>query len=275
MAKTYAIVMNKGGAGKTTVATNLAGVLAGEKGAKVLIADIDGQGNTAWTFGVDTSRGFENTIYDVFMGECTVKDIIINVAENLDVVPANRDMNLIEFDIYKPLEAKVKEDNENGYLVLKKALEQVQDDYDYIIIDTPPSLGFVTRNALLACDEVIIPFAPDHYTGKGLVSLLNEIDEFKLEQNVDIKIAGVVGMLIQQNTTVHKAVYETAKDYCRSRRIRLYNHSIKRATAYERATTFDNLPATLTTTRKKAGKAVKAFFELTDEIIEREVVANG
>ncbi|PGO60758.1 ParA family protein [Priestia megaterium] len=274
MATIYSIVMNKGGVGKTTFATNFAGVLSEEKDARVLIVDSDGQANSAYTFGMDTSDR-EYTIYDVYMGKCTIKDVTVNVRKNIDVAVANRDMNLIEFDIYNTLESRVRDEGKSEYTILKDALKEVENEYDYIIIDTPPSLGFVTRNGLIACDEVIIPFQPTHYASKGLVSMINEIDEFKIEQGIDIKIAGVVGMVIDKKTVVHTAIYPTARDYCRSRKIPFMKRSIPRATVYEKSVTFDNLPATLLTNRKKASKAVKPFFEIVDEILEGEVVVNG
>jgi chromosome partitioning protein len=274
MATIYSIVMNKGGVGKTTFTANFAGVLSEEKDSRVLIIDSDGQANSAYTFGIDTSN-YQNTIYDVYMGKCTIKDVTVNVRKNIDIALANKDMNLIEFDIYNLLEARVKEDGKSEYTILKDALKEVVDEYDYIIIDTPPSLGFVTRNGLIACDEVIIPFQPTHFAGKGLVSMINEIDEFKLEQGISIKIAGIVGMMLEKKTIVHSTIYQTAKDYCASRKIPFMKRSIPKSTVYEKAITFDNLPATLVTTRKKASKAVKPFFEIVDEILEREVVVNG
>ena len=168
MAKIIAIANQKGGVGKTTTSINLAAGLA-YTNQRILLVDFDPQGNATQGIGAK-AVGFDKTVYDVIMQNASVKDCVVNLpiySPKLDVLCSN--VNLAGADLEM---ANYKEGREK---LLKRKLDEVRDDYDYIIIDCPPSLGLLNTNALTAADSVIIPVQSEYYALEGLTQLLSTI----------------------------------------------------------------------------------------------------
>lgn len=256
MSNVYCICMNKGGVGKTTLTTNIAGVLASRQ-KKVLIVDTDGQGNCAISFGYDPSK-FEDSIYDVFIGEKSIDDVKVKIDGFVDLVPANDDMNFLEFDVLP----KIKQYSQPFHL-LKKEIDKVRDNYDYILIDTPPSMGLVLFNALVTSNNVMLPFVPEQYNVKGLIRVVNAIRKFRDTHNPDLNISGVAGMMIDKRTILHASMLDKAKEYCERNNVHFFNTIIPRSIVFANANAYEIMPAVW----NRKGKAIKACHELVGELI--------
>jgi chromosome partitioning protein len=258
MGKVYTVAMNKGGVGKTSLLTNLASVIAEvlpEK--KVLIIDTDGQGNTTLSFGQNPREISEN-VYDIFAGNATIDDVKISVSENIDLVPANRDMNFVEMDILTDLEKFPK-----VFELLKRQVDEVIDDYDYIFIDTPPSIGLVTLNALRVADEVIIPFVPEAFSTYGLTELIEAIEDFKDTENPKLNIAGVVGMMIQP-VNLHTNLMQGVRQWCIDNDMICYDTTISKSIRFAEAVAEQGSPAIWF---DKNHKIVRQYYDLAEEIV--------
>ena len=182
MGRVIAITNQKGGVGKTTTSTNLSACLA-EIGKKVLVVDIDPQGNATSGLGIEKNE-LENTIYDLFIGECELEDCLQkDTLENLSVLPSNVNLSGAEIDLIGV---------EQREFILKKELDKIKDDYDYIIIDCPPSLNILTFNALSAADSVLVPIQCEYYALEGLSQLIYTINLVKKRLNPELKMEGVV-----------------------------------------------------------------------------------
>ncbi len=201
MGKIISFSNQKGGVGKTTSAINLATYVA-KAGKKVLLIDFDPQGNATSGFGVEKNQ-LQNSCYDLIMGECTANAAILpTMVDNLYIMPCNIDLAAAEVDLVN-LPARES--------ALKRAIELIKNDYDFIFIDCPPSLGLLTLNALVASDSVIIPIQSEFFALEGLSQLVNTIKIVKQRLNPALTINGVILTMYDTRTTMSKQV--TAEIY--------------------------------------------------------------
>ena len=201
MSKTIAIANQKGGVGKTTTAINLSACLS-EAGKKVLTLDIDPQGNTSSGLGID-KNDIENSVYELLIGECEIGDCIYDsVKEGLKIIPANINLSGAEIELV--------EFEDKDYR-LKKQLDLIKDQYDYIIIDCPPSLSQLTINALTAADCVLVPMQCEYYALEGLSQLMYTIDLVKNRLNPELYIEGIVFTMFDSRTNLSMQVVENVK----------------------------------------------------------------
>ncbi|MDO4318170.1 MAG: AAA family ATPase [Lachnospiraceae bacterium] len=201
MGKAIAITNQKGGVGKTTTAINLSACLA-ENGMKVLVLDIDPQGNCSSGLGVDKDS-VENSIYQLLIGECGIREAILHTeVEGLDIIPS--DVNLAGAEI-ELLDVEDKE-----YLLCKKVAE-VKEEYDYILIDCPPSLNTLTLNAMTTADSIIVPIQCEYYALEGLSQLIRTIELVRNRLNENLSIDGVVFTMFDGRTNLSLQVVENVR----------------------------------------------------------------
>ena len=202
MERIIAIANQKGGVGKTTTAINLSACLA-EKGKKVLAIDMDPQGNMTSGLGVDKDS-VEKTVYDLIIGEAQIEEIICKeVLENLDVLPTNIDLSAAEIELIGI---------ENKEYIIKNEVEKVKENYDFIIIDCPPSLSMLTINAMTTADSVLVPIQCEYYALEGLSQLIHTIELVKERLNSNLEIEGVVFTMYDARTNLSLQVVENVKD---------------------------------------------------------------
>lgn len=203
LGRIIAVTNQKGGVGKTTTSVNLGACLA-YIGQKVLLVDIDPQGNA--TSGVGVEKGdVHQCIYDVLVDDVDVRETIKqSKVENLSIVPATISLAGAEIELVPTISREVR---------LKKALEKVKDDFDYIIIDCPPSLGLLTINALTASDAVVIPVQCEYYALEGLSQLLSTVRLVQKHLNHDLMIDGVLLTMLDARTNLGIQVIEEVKKY--------------------------------------------------------------
>lgn len=202
MGRIIAIANQKGGVGKTTTAINLSACLA-ESGKKVLTIDTDPQGNTTSGLGVDKDE-LENTVYELMLDECTIKESLVKTEfENLDLIPSNVNLAGAEIELLGI--------NEKEY-ILKNAVDYIKDDYDFVIIDCPPSLNMLTVNALTTANTVLVPIQCEYYALEGLSQLLHTISLVKERLNGNLQIEGVVFTMYDARTNLSLQVVENVKN---------------------------------------------------------------
>lgn len=200
MLRTICIANQKGGVGKTTTSVNLSAGLAG-LGRRVLLIDMDPQGNASSGLGIKRYENQENNVYQVLIGEKLITQVIqMSSLDNLSVVPANPDLVGAEIELV---------DMPHREYRLKKAIESVSDRYDYVIIDCPPSLGLLTVNALSAANTFMVPLQCEYFALEGLSQLLNTAGLIKKSLNPQLKIEGIVlTMFDKRNNLSHQVVSE-------------------------------------------------------------------
>ncbi|MEK5445115.1 MULTISPECIES: ParA family protein [Fredinandcohnia] len=203
MGKIISIANQKGGVGKTTTSVNLSACLA-YVGKRVLLVDIDPQGNATSGCGIEKAN-IDQCIYDVLVDDVEAKNVTVpTTVENLYMIPATIQLAGAEIELVPTISREVR---------LKRALEEVQDQYDYIIIDCPPSLGLLTLNALTASDTVIIPVQCEYYALEGLSQLLNTIRLVQKHLNKELMIDGVLLTMLDARTNLGIQVIEEVKKY--------------------------------------------------------------
>ncbi len=202
MGKIIAIANQKGGVGKTTTAINLSACLA-ERRKKVLVIDIDPQGNTSSGLGID-KNAIEYGVYEMIVGDADIKDCIHPTEiKRLKIIPSSIELSGAEIELYGM---------ENREYRLKEKLDKVKKDYDFIIIDCPPSLGMLTINALTAAGSVIIPIQCEYYALEGLTQIIYTVNLIKERLNDKLKIEGIVFTMFDSRTNLSEQVVENVKE---------------------------------------------------------------
>jgi len=253
MGRIIAVANQKGGVGKTTTAINLSACLA-ESGKKVLTVDADPQGNTSSGLGVD-KNAINNTIYQLMIGECTIEDSIqYNVLENLSLIPSNVNLAGAEIELIGVEEKEY---------ILKKSIDQIKDNYDFIIIDCPPSLNTLTVNAMTTADSILVPIQCEYYALEGLTQLVHTINLVKERLNPDLSIEGVVFTMYDARTNLSLQVVENVKSNLKQN---IYKSIIPRIVRLAEAPSH-GLPINLYDS-KSAG--AEAYRDLASEVITRE-----
>ena len=202
MGRIIAIANQKGGVGKTTTAINLSACLA-EAEKRVLTIDMDPQGNTTSGLGIDKNN-CENTIYQLILGECSFDEALIHTEfEYLDLIPSNVNLAGAEIELLNI---------ENREYVLHNEIEKIKDNYDFIIIDCPPSLNMLTVNAMTTASSVLVPIQCEYYALEGLSQLIYTINLVKERLNPDLQMEGVVFTMYDARTNLSLQVVENVKN---------------------------------------------------------------
>ena len=254
MGKIVSVANQKGGVGKTTTSINLSTLLA-KKGKKVLLIDADPQGNATSGLGIEKEQQF--SVYDVLREDIEVENTLQTTqVKNLDLCPSNINLAGAEVQLVGA---------ENREFRLKSKLENIKDDYDYIIIDCPPSLGLVTLNAFTASDSVLIPIQCEYYALEGLGQLLNTIELVKTHMNKDLKVEGALLTMYDARTNLSNQVVNEVKKYFGDR---VYKNVIPRNVRLSEAPSY-GMPISLYDPRSKGAKAyekfAKEFIKMNDE----------
>lgn len=202
MGRIIAVANQKGGVGKTTTAINLSACLA-EKGQKVLAVDMDPQGNMTSGLGLDKDTA-EKTVYDIIIGEADIEEVLQQGSvENIDILPTNIDLSAAEIELIGV---------DNKEYIIKNAIDKVKDNYDFVIIDCPPSLSMLTINAMTTADSVLVPIQCEYYALEGLSQLIHTVELVKERLNPVLEIEGVVFTMYDARTNLSLQVVENVKD---------------------------------------------------------------
>ncbi|MGE7546174.1 ParA family protein [Sporosarcina newyorkensis] len=253
MGKIIAIANQKGGVGKTTTSVNLSACLA-HIGKKVLLIDSDPQGNA--TSGVGINKGdVQDCIYSILIDDVPVKDVILQTEiENLEIIPATISLAGAEIELVSTISREVR---------MKHAIQDIKDQYDYIVIDCPPSLGLLTLNALTASDSIIIPVQCEYYALEGLSQLLSTVRLVQKHLNDSLYIDGVLLTMFDARTNLGIQVIEEVKKYFQDK---VYRTIIPRNVRLSEAPSHGK-PIIMYDSRSKGAEV---YLELAKEVVENE-----
>lgn len=253
MAKTVSILNQKGGVGKTTTAVNLAAAI-GASGKKVLLADIDPQGNSTSGYGIN-KRGIKKSSYEVLTGEIDASEAIMSTAfEGVDLIPANMNLAGAELEII---------DRKNRESILKKSLVEVWDHYDYIFLDCPPSLGLITLNALTASDTFLVPIQCEYYALEGLSQLMSTARKIKQLYNPYLELEGVLLTMYDGRLNLTQQVVSEVKKFFPKK---VYSVTIPRNVRLSEAPSFGQPVIYF----DKNSKGSLAYLSLCDEFLSQQ-----
>lgn len=252
--KVICVFNQKGGVGKTTTNINLCAYLAME-GYKVLTLDIDPQGNTTSGLGID-KRNLELSMYDVLTSDVSISDVIVksDLIQNLHIAPSTMELAGAEVEMIG--------DGDREHILVNK-LQEVKDNYDFIFIDCPPSLGILTINALTCSDSVLIPIQSEFYALEGVGQLINTIQLVTKSLNTNLSIEGVVMTMYDNRTNLSNEVYKEVKNYFKDK---VFKSTIPRNIRLAEAPSF-GLPIMLYDDKCKGADAYKKF---TKEFLKRQ-----
>jgi len=252
VSRVIAIANQKGGVGKTTTAVNLSACLA-ELGKRVLLIDIDPQGNATSGIGVDRKR-LKTSVYDVLLDEVPLLDAVVETrVRGLRLLPATIDLAGAEIELVPRISRETR---------LKLALEPVRDQFDFVLMDCPPSLGLLTINALTAADSILIPIQCEYYALEGLTQLMDTFRLVREALNPSLEVEGVVLTMFDGRTNLSIQVVEDVKRYFKGQ---VYRSIITRNVRLSEAPSH-GLPITMYDARSKGAEA---YMELAREVIER------
>lgn len=252
MGRVIAIANQKGGVGKTTTAINLSATLA-EAGQRVLAVDFDPQGNETSGLGVE-KEAVEKTVYELIVGECDINDCLVKeVQKNLDLLPSNVNLAGAEIELLEM---------ENKESILRYYLNEIKDNYDFIIIDCPPSLSLLTLNALTASDTVLVPIQCEYYALEGLNQVMKTVKLVKKKLNPSLEMEGVVFTMYDARTNLSQQVVESVKSALNEN---IYNTIIPRNVRLAEAPSY-GMPITVYDS-KSAG--AEKYRMLAAEVISR------
>lgn len=256
MTKILAITNQKGGVGKTTTSINLAASLA-TKGQRVLLIDLDPQGNATMGSGID-KRSLDNTIYHILLGDKSINEVrITSESGNYHVLPANRELAGAEIELV---------DAEHRETILKNALAPVLGEYEYILIDCPPALNLLTLNGLCAAESVMIPMQCEYYALEGLSDLVNTIRKVRANLNPVLEIEGLLRTMFDPRNTLAQHVSEQLQQHFGDKVYRTIiprNVRIAEAPSYGKPVLYHD----------KLSKGTQAYLALASEMLKEEVPA--
>ena len=247
MGKIVSIANQKGGVGKTTTSINLSTILA-KKGRKVLMIDADPQGNASSGVGIDRDE-IELSVYDILINDNTLEEVVKKTnIKNLDICPSNINLAGAEVELVSMMSREQR---------LKEKLDIIKNDYDYIIIDCPPSLGLITLNAFTASDSVLIPVQCEYYALEGLGQLLNTISLVKKHLNKDIEVEGALLTMYDIRTNLSNQVVKEVKKYFNDK---VYKNVIPRNVKLSEAPSY-GMPISIYDPRSKGAKSYEKFVK--------------
>jgi chromosome partitioning protein len=253
MGRIIAIANQKGGVGKTTTAINLSACLA-EVGKKVMVIDLDPQGNTTSGFGIEKNE-LEQTVYEMMLGEIVLEECRIeNVLDHLDLLPSNVNLSGAEIELIGI--------DQKEY-ILRNQVNPIRDQYDFIIIDCPPSLNMLTVNALTTADSVLVPIQCEFYALEGLSQLIHTINLVKKRLNPELDMEGVVFTMYDARTNLSLQVVENVKNNLRQN---VYKTIIPRNVRLAEAPSH-GLPINLYDTKSTGAESYRL---LAEEVIAHE-----
>jgi chromosome partitioning protein len=251
LSKSIAVFNQKGGVGKTTTVINLSACLS-NLGKKVLMIDIDPQGNTTSGVGID-KNSLKYTIYDILINNISPRDCILPVSqEGLFLIPASVQLAGAEIELTTLNQRELK---------LRDCIKKIKDDFDFIFVDCPPSLGLLSVNALSAVDSVLIPIQCEYYALEGLSQLMNTVKLVQRHLNPGLDVEGVVLTMFDARTNLSMQVVEDVKQYFRNK---VYRTIIPRNVRLSEAPSF-GLPIILYDPKSKGAEC---YLELAQEVID-------